>query len=313
MSVYDEKLRRLQQQAERKRRLEAMLRELRQQREELERKAAQLERIKLDEQADVDRLEGGGLAAMFYSLLGKSEEKLTKERREAAAAAVKYEAAARELASIAEDIDNYESELAGLAGVDAEYEATLEEKRGELRRAGGETARRLLELETEASACEGRRKEILEAIAAGSGALATADEILSELDSAEGWATWDTFGGGLLTDIAKHSHLDDAQMLVERLQAQLGAFRTELADVGGLSLGAQVNIDGFLRFADYFFDGIFVDLAVLDRISDSIDQVQVTRERIGSVLERLNAMLESTVAELGEKRGQIDRLVYEAK
>lgn len=313
MSVYDEKLRRLQQQAERKRRLEAMLRELRQQRDELERKAAQLERIKLDEQADVDRLEGGGLAAMFYSLLGKSEEKLTKERREAAAATVKYEAAARELSAVRDDIERYEAELSGLLGVEAEYEAVLEEKRGELRRSGGETARRLLELETEASACEGRRKEILEAIAAGSEALATADEILSELDSAEGWATWDTFGGGFLTDIAKHSHLDDAQMLVERLQAQLGALRTELADVGGLSLGAQVNIDGFLRFADYFFDGIFVDLAVLDHISDSIEQVQVTRERIGSVLERLNAMLESTAAELDEKRGQIDRLVYEAK
>jgi len=34
----------------------------------------------------------------------------------------------------------------------------------------------------------------------------------------------------------------------------------------------QVNVDGFLRFADYFFDGLFADWAVLDRINQSQEQ-----------------------------------------
>ncbi len=35
--------------------------------------------------------------------------------------------------------------------------------------------------------------------------------VSSTLDSAEGWGTWDLFGGGLITDLAKYSKLDEAQ------------------------------------------------------------------------------------------------------
>ena len=106
---------------------------------------------------------------------------------------------------------------------------------------------------------EGRKKELLEAIAAGSDALNTVNVILDELGDAEVWATWDMFGGGMISDLAKHSHLDSAQHNVSLLQSQLRRFRTELADVGSAADGMQVSIDGFMRFANYFFDGFFAD------------------------------------------------------
>ena len=312
MSVYDEKLEKLQRDAARKRRLESMLGELRAQRSELEARVSELEAIKLQEQEDVERLESGGITALFYSLVGKGEEKMTKERREAAAAALKYESAARELDSVMSDIAGCESELAGLSGCEQEYEETLQAKSREVKASGGAEAAKLLELEAQAAACVGRKKEILEAIAAGSEALVTAEEILDDLDSAGSWATWDVFGGGIIADIAKHSHLDEAQYAVERLQSQLRRFKTELADVGGIGADVRVNVDGFLRFADYFFDGIFVDFAVMDHISNSAEQVQAVHARISDVLERLHAMLSRTETELNETRAQADELVRRA-
>lgn len=312
MSVYDERLEKLQRDAARKRRLESMLGELRAQRSELEARVIELEAIKLQEQEDVERLESGGITALFYSLVGKGEEKLTKERREAAAAALKYESAARELDSVMSDIAGCESELAGLSGCEQEYEETLQAKSREVKASGGAAAAKLLELEAQAAACVGRKKEILEAIAAGSEALVTAEEILDDLDSAGSWATWDVFGGGIIADIAKHSHLDEAQYAVERLQSQLRRFKTELADVGGIGADVRVNVDGFLRFADYFFDGIFVDFAVMDHISNSAEQVQAVHARISDVLERLHAMLSRTETELNETRAQADELVRRA-
>lgn len=312
MSVYDEKLEKLQRDAARKRRLESMLGELRAQRSELEARVSELEAIKLQEQEDVERLESGGITALFYSLVGKGEEKLTKERREAAAAALKYESAARELDSVMSDIAGCESELAGLSGCEQEYEETLQAKSREVKASGGAAAAKLLELEAQAAAYVGRKKEILEAIAAGSEALVTAEEILDDLDSAGSWATWDVFGGGIIADIAKHSHLDEAQYAVERLQSQLRRFKTELADVGGIGADVRVNVDGFLRFADYFFDGIFVDFAVMDHISNSAEQVQAVHARISDVLERLHAMLSRTETELNETRAQADELVRRA-
>ena len=301
MSVYDERLEKLQRDAARKRRLESMLGELRAQRSELEARVSELEAIKLQEQEDVERLESGGITALFYSLVG-----------EAAAAALKYESAARELDSVMSDIAGCESELAGLSGCEQEYEETLQAKSREVKASGGAAAAKLLELEARAAACVGRKKEILEAIAAGSEALVTAEEILDDLDSAGGWATWDVFGGGIIADIAKHSHLDEAQYAVERLQSQLRRFKTELADVGGIGADVRVNVDGFLRFADYFFDGIFVDFAVMDHISNSAEQVQAVHARISDVLERLHAMLSRTETELNETRAQADELVRRA-
>jgi len=52
----------------------------------------------------------------------------------------------------------------------------------------------------------------------------------------------------------------------------------------------QVSVDGFLRFADYFFDGLFADWAVLDKISQSKSSVQSTKSQIESVLSRLRSM-----------------------
>ena len=283
MSVYDERLEKLQRDAARKRRLESMLGELRAQRSELEARVSELEAIKLQEQEDVERLESGGITALFYSLVGKGEEKLTKERREAAAAALKYESAARELDSVMSDIAGCESELAGLSGCEQEYEETLQAKSREVKASGGAAAAKLLELEAQAAACVGRKKEILEAIAAGSEALVTAEEILDDLDSAGSWAT-----------------------------SQLRRFKTELADVGGIGADVRVNVDGFLRFADYFFDGIFVDFAVMDHISNSAEQVQAVHARISDVLERLHAMLSRTETELNETRAQADELVRRA-
>ncbi len=57
---------------------------------------------------------------------------------------------------------------------------------------------------------------------------------------------------------------------------------TELADVT-IHADMQVNIDGFLRFADYFFDGLFANWAVLDQIGHSQTQVQSTRNQTENV------------------------------
>ena len=106
----------------------------------------------------------------------------------------------------------------------------------------------------------------------------------------EDWGTFDVFGGGLLSDLQKHSHLDSAQEMIEDLQERLRRFRTELSDVNMENRAElQVNIQGFLRFADYFFDNIFTDWTVLNRISESKRQVLETRTEILQILEYLRA------------------------
>ena len=83
MSGYDERLRELQRCAARKKQLEAMLREMYDRQHQLTEQVSRLQAALMSEQADVDRLECGSLTAFFYNVMGKKEEKLSKEREEA--------------------------------------------------------------------------------------------------------------------------------------------------------------------------------------------------------------------------------------
>ena len=312
MTYYDEKLQQLQEQMARSKQLEAMIKELRNQRDSLTAQVRELESIKLEEQADVDRLEGRSLAAFFYNVIGKMDEQLDKERQEAYAARVKYDAAARELEGVEADLRRYESELSALRGCEHRYDEVLKEKADAIKAAGGSNGEEILKLEERNAFLESQKKELQEAISAGNAALSTTQQVLSSLDSAEGWGTWDLFGGGLVADLAKHSHLDEAQGAVEQLQSQLRRFKTELADVT-IQADMQVNVDGFLRFADYFFDGLFADWAVLDKINQSQSQVQNTKSQIASVLSRLDSMMRTLEQEQVQIKSKLDTLVRDAQ
>ncbi len=278
----------LRQQVARKAQLEIRVEQLRAQRRELARKAEDLKAAQQEEQADVDRLEGRSLAAFFYAFTGKMEEKLDEERREAYAARVKYDAAARELSAVEGDLARDEAELRRMSGCEAAYRQALEGKAAALRAAGDPAAGEITHLEEEMAAAEREHKELQEAIEAGYSAQDWADRILEQLNSAENWAIWDMMGGDLIADLAKHDRLDQAQEMVEQLQVELRRFKTELTDVS-IDAEMQVKLDGFLRFADYFFDGLFADWAVMDHIENSQKQVSQTRQQVEEVLASLES------------------------
>jgi len=312
MAYYDDRLKTLQARISRFRQLPSLIAELRGQRDALSARVRELEAVMLEEQADVDRLEGRSLASFFYHAVGKMDERLDKERQEAYAARVKYDAAAGELEAVESDLGRYEAEYDELRGCEQQYDEALREKAAAVKAAGGSAAEEILKLEERDLFLESQRKELQEAVLAGGAALSTTDRILSSLNSAEGWGTWDLFGGGLIAGMAKHSHLDEAQGAVEQLQSQLRRFKTELADVT-IHADLQVNIDGFLRFADYFFDGLFADWAVMDQISRSQGQVQDTKSQITGVLSRLNSMMDEVAWEQTQVREKLDALVAEAR
>ena len=312
MTYYDEQLSALQEKISRAKQLSAKIEELKHQERALRDEVYQLSAIKFREQADVDRLEGRSLAAFFYNVIGKMDEKLDQERQEAYAARVKCDAAERELAAVEEDLRRYTEEHSSLRSDQKKYDTLLAEKSAAVKAAGGEQAAEILQLEEQSAVLASREKELQEAVYAGHSALNSANEVLRRLDNAEGWSTFDVLGGGLLADLAKHNELDIAQQAVEHLQSDLRRFRTELADVT-IHAELEVRVDEFLRFADCFFDNLFTDWTVMEQIQNSIAQVRSTVCDIRNVLARLDSMLRSCKAEQEQCKQRIDTLVREAR
>ena len=67
--------------------------------------------------------------------------------------------------------------------------------------------------------------EIREAIAAGERALQSLCSAQEKLSSARGWGMFDFFGGGFITDMIKHSKLEDASRYMEQAKRDLQVFR----------------------------------------------------------------------------------------
>lgn len=74
----------------------------------------------------------------------------------------------------------------------------------------------------------------------------------------------------------------------------------------------QFTMDSFLRFADVFFDNIFTDWAVLDKISHAQAQAQQTKGQIDSLLAGLQAQLTEAQAALQAAQRAHDALITDS-
>ncbi len=310
MNYYDEELQRLQQEMMEKERADAKLADLYIQQNELEKKAAEFRKIMEEEQEDVERLKRTNLTALFYRASGKMEEKLSKEEEEALAAVVKYDSAEKELQAVEEDIAYYEKQASGLPDCKIQYERMLEAKKEEIKESGNIEAGKILEMERQIAAIENRRKEVKEAISAGERARSIAEETLEGLQSAKNWGMVDLIGGGIMSDVIKYDKLKSVKDRTSALQMALRTFRTELSDVSSRIEGPlQVEVGEFLHFADYFFDGIFTDWMVYDKIKVSKERAEQTYSQIQGILEQLRKMQEQLHTEEEQKRRELEQIV----
>jgi len=298
----------LKEQMQRKAHLESLRSELTKQQRELSEKTEFLKKAAFYEQKDVERLEKGGLVSLFYELTGKKGQKLEKEQQEAYAARLKYEAAVREQQDVEHRLRRVKEESNAIGACEREYDELLNELLADIKASGDHRSEEVLRMEQEIGENNALIREITEAITAGKAAASAADEVLNHLSDAEGWGTWDLFGGGLIADIAKHSALDSAQTAVAVLQSRLRSFKTELVDVD-VEADVQISLDGFMSFADFFFDGIFMDYAVMNHIEQASDRVRKTKSRIREILNALSTLQTEREAAIHTLREQLAELV----
>jgi len=222
----NEKLEQAQQGVARLIKIDSMIQQLKLEQSKLESKAAELKDILNKENYDVEKIENKSIASVFYSMLGKLEEQVDKERKEALAANLKYSQAVKDLEDVKYQITKLSSERLNYVNCQQEYDLLYAEKKEQLMKESGESAQKILELTGKLNFERINLKEIKEAILAGRKVLDSLDSTLESLGHAEGWGTWDILGGGLLSNIEKHSYIDDAKAETENTQRLLRRFHS---------------------------------------------------------------------------------------
>ena len=133
-----------------------------------------------------------------------------------------------------------------------------------------------------------RRQEIDEAIRAGDKALISLRLAQEKLSSAKNWGILDILGGGLITNMVKHSKINDASSYLREAKDSLRVFQRELKDIPDFT-ALEIDIGSFLLFADFFFDGFIADYMVQTKISDAKDKINEAIIRVESLLRELKA------------------------
>ena len=115
------------------------------------------------------------------------------------------------------------------------------------------------------------------------------DEAEKNFKSARNWGFADIFldgGGGLLSGLIKHMKLGSAKNTMEQIQFLMQQLQRELQSIV-VPADYRMNLNGFLTFADFFWDGAIVDVYMQYKIMSSLKQVQELKEKLLTLKEKL--------------------------
>lgn len=249
------------------------------------------------EEKDVIKLQSTGISSLFLSLMGKKEDKLDKEREEFLTARMKYEECLESIRELEAEIHYANVELKKYKNANEEYLKAIKDKRKVLLKEDTIESRHLKEGLEKINEIKLDIKEINEAIHAGEKTNSSLETMKEHLNTAKGWGMWDMLGGGLISNIAKHSAIEKANQIAHSTQINLKSFQKELSDVNNFT-EISVDLSNFATFADFFFDGFFVDWFVQSKINNSISNVDNAYNEINDILIKLKNELEKLQATL---------------
>lgn len=277
----------------------------------LEQQVYATKREKDERQSELNQMQTGKLNTFLSKIIPGREKKLEVCRMMADEAAAKYDTAIHALIENTDQIHKLERQVSNGHQARLKLDSLIAQKAALIQQTGGDLAQALADLDNRLYTLSQRRTELDQAVQAGRGALATIDSIIDKLQNAQNWGTFDIVGGGLITDIAKHSNLDDASQLTYTLQKQIHAFQKELSDIS-IHADFSIEVSDFMKFADFAFDGLIADWLVLDKINSSLSQATHTRNQIASAIHMLEPLQQECVSDHDQTRRQRINFLIEA-
>jgi len=263
------------------------------------------------EQHDVDRFNGMTLSRVIASLTGNRDQKLADESAE-------RDAVALEVATRSAALDRVRAHVVVLrarSSAEPELSRKVEEARATyakaLQDAGDPRGNAAIQLIDRIGGLRAALSEVAEAQQACQSARAALRDAEVALSSAGSWSTYDTFfGGGMIADAIKRGRIGEASSAIERVQYALTVLAAEMKDVPGPAPAPSApKVSATLASMDFWFDNIFSDWMVRERISASSDSVARTQERLAYVESSLAGDRQARMAELQQGADELAQLL----
>lgn len=241
------------------------------------------------EVVDVEQMKKDSLSNTLLKLIKRYEGKLDKETQEMIAAKMEYDKASDRVSDLQSELYQLNLRIKSLLDNKQTYEDELKQREDIVKSSITSKAYLIYrKLQEEREKLGKQLVEIDEAKAVAHLVLGTAQSALDHLQSAEGWATYDIWArGGVISHMAKYNHIDNAQADFNRLSYQVKDLKKELSDIMIYETAYNVGIDSTTRMFDFWFDNIFTDLNVRDKIRADKEEVSKLILKIKSIITKL--------------------------
>jgi DNA repair exonuclease SbcCD ATPase subunit len=125
-------------------------------------------------------------------------------------------------------------------------------------------------------------------------------DLRGKVGNASRWSAYDTFfGGGKIATAILHRRLDESADLAAEADYRLSLLQTELAGLHGITQTFPLlAISERTKLVDMWFDNIFTDMAIRDRVQQARQNVDRSLQAVQEVQEQLTSQLAQAQAKL---------------
>lgn len=252
------------------------------------------------EQYDVEKLEKDSFSTYIIKLFGKYEDKVEKEMGEMLHAKIELDTALTRLDNLNGELSLINQRIIENKKYKIAYEEELKKREEEIKsKLNSRYCEEYQLLTSEIDFSYNQKIEIEEALTAAKRAKNVAESARVHLDKAEGIATYDVwFKGGILVHMAKYEQIDEAERYMNSLSSCLKDLAKELKDIEYYASFRTEEISGTERAMDYWFDNIFTDLNVRDKIRGNIEEVRSIIRKIESIIGKLTGEKEEMIRQI---------------
>ncbi len=230
---------------------------------------------------------------ILFNLVGNYQRKINRHERQLIELKLKYTKEKEHLKILEEELRDLEEDITQLSQDTRSYSKHYIRKVDEISKVLPEAIRiKYLALEEKRKALVEKQIGMLAAYKIVEHIMDNINSIQKSLDSATKWVDSGAFVNKSTSDTdIKYTHLDTMAYEFAQLASRLRDLKEDLKDLGHFNTLIGIGIDNSIRIVDYWFDNLFTDLKVRDKITEDQQQINSLAYYVEKILLDLDGQL----------------------
>jgi len=277
-------LKNLRQKVEEKSKIRMRLEKLRANLEEENLKLKNFSDILEKEKKELEKLENISVTSVFYSIIGKKDIKLEKEKQRFYSAQYNYEVSRGTIEDLKRSIREAYASLEELQTVEVEYEIFIKEKERMINCSSSPTKNKIKELHHKINELKLQTDEDEEVVKTCNNILPFIDDLISKLDGHVSKSK--DKNGDLVINIEDVDHYSILNKNLEEIIHRLLNIKFQLEHVD-FNFSLNIDLDWFFLFVDNFLDSIALDRSLKEITKETLTNAIILKRKINDLVKLL--------------------------